>query len=409
MKIFIPKSGFGRYNGSMRKCLFSFVFVCFAAAGCRVSSDSSSAVVPRVRGDEIQIPGSALSLEMISILNTDSIVLGEDVENPVKMSAVLPFSMSKYEVSYNVWRFVYKWAVADSRGENKYVFENPGAEGQYGNLENSSLFNEGGEPLDEGIPVCGINWRDSVVWCNALSELCGLVPVYYSDSEFRVPLRNSVYAEGKTPSNCPLPFGNAKEPDMNSLSKGKIDNPYVNKSADGFRLPYLCEWEYAARKCADGSFISGKNAPGDKSGPCGGNSSPSLMDEIMGVEFVAPSKVAKNYGWNMANSSQNGPEKTAAGWDDRNSSCRIPASGGMRIHKQGGKLPSELGFYDLAGNAYEWCFDFASPYDWKYEVYPSRSMKQGGYNASYVYFESCYRRADPPYVKTGGLRISRNI
>lgn len=196
---------------------------------------------------------------------------------------------------------------------------------------------------------------------------------------------------------------------MNSLSKGKIDNPYVNKNADGFRLPYLCEWEYAARKCADGSFISGKNAPGDKSGPCGGNSAPSLMDEIMGVEFVAPSKVAKNYGWNMANSTQNGPEKTAAGWDDRNSSCRIPASSGMRIHKQGGKLPSELGFYDLAGNAYEWCFDFASPYDWKYEVYPSRSMKQGGYNASSAYFESCYRRADPPYVKTGGLRISRNI
>lgn len=161
----------------MRKCLFSFVFVCFAAAGCRVSSDSSSAVVPRVRDDEIQISGSALSLEMISILNTDSIVLGEDVENPVKTSAVLPFSMSKYEVSYNVWRFVYKWAVADSRGENKYVFENPGAEGQYGSIGSSRLFNEGGEPLDEGIPVCGINWRDSVVWCNALSELCGLAPV----------------------------------------------------------------------------------------------------------------------------------------------------------------------------------------------------------------------------------------
>ena len=46
--------------------------------------------------------------------------------------------------------------------------------------------------------------------------------------------------------------------------------------------------------------------------------------------------------------------------------------------------------------------------EWKYEVYPSRSMKQGGYNASYVYFESCYRRADPSYVKTGGLRLARN-
>lgn len=51
---------------------------------------------------------------------------------------------------------------------------------------------------------------------------------------------------------------------------------------------------------------------------------------------------------------------------------------------------------------------FGSPYDWKYEVYPYKSMKQGGYNASYVYFESCYRRADPSYVKTGGLRLARN-
>ena len=393
----------------MSKCLFAFVSVCFVVSGCRFSSDSSSAVLPRVHDDKIQLPGSALALDMVSVLNTDSIVLGQDVESPVKTSAVLPFSMSKFEVSYNVWHFVYKWAVSDLRGENKYVFENPGAEGQYGSLGNSMLFNEGGEPLDEGIPVCGINWRDAAVWCNALSELCGLSPVYCADSEFRVPLRNSIYAEGKTPSNCPLPFGNAKEPDMNSLSKGKIDNPYVNKNADGFRLPYLCEWEYAARKCADGSFISGRNAPGDKAGPCSGNSAPSLMDEIMGIEFVSPSKEAKNYGWHMGNSSQNGPEKTAAGWDDRNSSCKIPSNGGMRIHKQGGKNPSELGFYDLAGNAYEWCFDFASPYDWKYEVYPSRSMKQGGYNASSAYFESCYRRADPPYVKTGGLRISRNL
>lgn len=303
----------------MSRFLFALPLVCVLFFSCDFSGDNSNdyayyKVTPCTEEFQFSVSASDLKIDMISILNTDSIVLGEDVESITKAVKVLPFSMSKFEVSYNVWRFVYAWATSDARGENKYVFENPGAEGQYGSIGSSSLFNEGGEPLDEGIPVCGINWRDSVVWCNALSELCGLVPVYYSDSEFRVPLRNSVYAEGKAPSAGPLPFGNAKANDMNSLSKGKIDNPYVNKNADGFRLPYLCEWEYAARKCADGSFISGKNAPGDKSGPCGGNSSPSLMDEIMGVEFVAPSKVAKNYGWNMANSSQNGPEKTAAGW-----------------------------------------------------------------------------------------------
>lgn len=404
----------------MNKFLFSVFLLCVLVFSCKVDSDSfgtgkidsefsgGGKIIPSIQENNFSLPDSDLKIDMISVLNTDAIVLGEDVESVTKNVQVVPFSMSKFEVSYNVWRFVYSWATSDLRGNKKYTFENAGAEGQYGDLSSSKLFNEGGEPQDEGIPVCGINWRDAVVWCNALSELCGLAPVYFTDSDFKNPLRNSIYAEGESPSNIPLPYGNAKATDMTSLAKGNVDNPYVNKNADGFRLPYLYEWEYAARKCEDGSFISGRNAPGDKTGPCNGSSKPTLMDEIMGIEFVAQSKAAKNYGWNMSNSMQDGPDKTAAGWDDRNSACKIPANGGMRIHKQGGKLPSELGFYDLAGNAYEWCYDFGSPYDWKYEIYPYKSMKQGGYNASYSYFESCYRRADPSYVKTGGLRLARN-
>lgn len=391
----------------MNKFIFILSAVCILFFSCNFSGDNSNdyayyKVAPRTEDSQFSVSGSGLKIDMISVLNTDAIVLGEDVESVTKNVQVVPFSMSKFEVSYNVWRFVYSWATSDLRGNKKYTFENAGAEGQYGDLSSSKLFNEGGEPQDEGIPVCGINW------CNALSELCGLAPVYFTDSDFKNPLRNSIYAEGESPSNIPLPYGNAKATDMTSLAKGNVDNPYVNKNADGFRLPYLYEWEYAARKCEDGSFISGRNAPGDKTGPCNGSTKPTLMDEIMGIEFVAQSKVAKNYGWNMSNSMQDGPNKTAAGWDDRNSACKIPANGGMRIHKQGGKLPSKLGFYDLAGNAYEWCYDFGSPYDWKYEVYPYKSMKQGGYNASYSYFESCYRRADPSYVKTGGLRLARN-
>ena len=364
----------------MNKFVFALSAVCVLFFSCDFSGDNSNdyayyKVVPRTEESQFSLPDSDLKIDMISVLNTDEIALGEDVESVTKTVRVAPFSMSKFEVSYNVWRFVYNWATSGSPGNKKYVFENAGAEGQYGDLSNSKLFNEGGEPKDEGIPVCGINWRDAVVWCNALSELCGLAPVYCTDSDLKNPLRNSVYKEGERPANIPLPYGNAKATDMTSLAKGNVDNPYVNKNADGFRLPYLYEWEYAARKCEDGSFISGRNAPGDKTGPCSGSSKPALMDQIMGITPVPPSKVAKDYGWNMTNSKNDGPNGTAAGWDDRNSSCKIPANGSMRIHKQGGKLPSELGFYDLAGNAYEWCYDFGSPYDWKYEVYPSRSMK----------------------------------
>lgn len=288
----------------MNKFVFALSAVCVLFFSCDFSGDNSNdyayyKVVPRTEESQVSVSGSSLKIDMISVLNTDEIVLGEDVESVTKNVQVLPFSMSKFEVSYNVWRFVYNWATSDSRGEKKYTFENAGAEGQYGDLSSSKLFNEGGEPKDEGIPVCGINWRDAVVWCNALSELCGLPLVYCTDSDLKNPLRNSVYKEGESPSNIPLPYGNAKATDMTSLAKGKVDNPYVNKNADGFRLPYLYEWEYAARKCEDGSFISGRNAPGDKTGPCGGSSKPALMDQIMGITPVPPSKVAKDYGWNM--------------------------------------------------------------------------------------------------------------
>ena len=282
----------------MNKFIFILSAVCILFFSCNFSGDNSNdyayyKVAPRTEDSQFSVSGSGLKIDMISVLNTDAIVLGEDVESVTKNVQVVPFSMSKFEVSYNVWRFVYSWATSDLRGNKKYTFENAGAEGQYGDLSSSKLFNEGGEPQDEGIPVCGINWRDAVVWCNALSELCGLAPVYFTDSDFKNPLRNSIYAEGESPSNIPLPYGNAKATDMTSLAKGNVDNPYVNKNADGFRLPYLYEWEYAARKCEDGSFISGRNAPGDKTGPCNGSTKPTLMDEIMGIEFVAQSKVAK--------------------------------------------------------------------------------------------------------------------
>ena len=167
-------------------------------------------IIPSIQENNFSLPDSDLKIDMISVLNTDAIVLGEDVESVTKNVQVVPFSMSKFEVNYNVWRFVYSWATSDLRGNKKYTFENAGAEGQYGDLSSSKLFNEGGEPQDEGIPVCGINWRDAVVWCNALSELCGLAPVYFTDSDFKNPLRNSIYAEGESPSNIPLPYGNAK-------------------------------------------------------------------------------------------------------------------------------------------------------------------------------------------------------
>ncbi len=80
--------------------------------------------------------------------------------------------------------------------------------------------------------------------------------------------------------------------------------PSVDTSANGYRLPTELEWEWAAR---GGLFSTGKTYSGSDT----------------------PSEVA--WYWGLG-----GPE-------------------GSR--PVGGKLPNELGLYDMSGNAAEWCWD----------------------------------------------------
>ena len=79
-------------------------------------------------------------------------------------------------------------------------------------------FDDAGAGKAGNHPVQTVNWYDVVKWCNAQSQQAGLTPVYYTDAE-----QTQVYTNGDT------------------------DAVYPNWMARGYRLPTEAEWEKAAR------------------------------------------------------------------------------------------------------------------------------------------------------------------
>ena len=84
------------------------------------------------------------------------------------------------EVTYELWSTVYTWATAHG-----YNFANAGVQGG------------GTGTFTNQHPVTTINWRDAIVWCNALTEWYNTQNstsysyTYYSDVSYTTPLRDS--------------------------------------------------------------------------------------------------------------------------------------------------------------------------------------------------------------------------
>ena len=106
------------------------------------------------------------------------------------------FYIDKYEVTSGLWNILTTW---DFHQGIRYAFSNHYSGGT------------------DDKPRSGVDWFDSIKFCNLRSEYEGLTPVYYTDPAF-----TNIYRSGEVV-------------------------PYVNWLADGYRLPTEAEWEKAAR------------------------------------------------------------------------------------------------------------------------------------------------------------------
>ena len=159
-------------------------------------------------------------------------------------------------------------------------------------------------------PAIGLSWYDAVKWCNARSQLAGLTPAYYIDENL-----TEVY------------------------DSGSVDAVYVDWAARGYRLPTEAEWEKAAR-----GGLSGYRFPwGD------------LISETNA-----------NYDGHAGTPSYDlGPNGYNPMGTNTTTSIYTTIVGSFP--------PNAYGLTDMAGNVYEWCWDWYDP-----PPYPAGSPYLGG-------------------------------
>ena len=177
--------------------------------------------------DYTVIPSSNYSAGSVSFVLTHvpgGITFPTGIVDSGTTTVASPYQIARTEVTYELWYIVYNWSTDAARGANVYNYSNAGREGSDGT--------DGAIPTSANKePVTWINWRDAMVWMNALTEYfnsqngTSLTPVYeYSSSVVR---------------------------DSRDSNATECDNVTPIATADGFRLLSSDEWELAARYIKD--------------------------------------------------------------------------------------------------------------------------------------------------------------
>lgn len=201
-----------------------------------------------------------------------------------------PYMIGISEVNYQLWYTVLNWA--QSQG---YQFEGKGKE-----ANQSGLGTPPSGSTAYTMPVVQVDWRTTVVWCNALTA-------YYNDHASAT--LSYVYTS------------NGVNPITSVFSIGTIGDIQYRPDASGFRLPEPPEWEAAAR-------YVGTTDPGW--GPLNYNGlywTPGSHASGCAYDYTYPTMTA-NYAW----------------------------FGGLNVTNSGLKGNNQMGMADMSGNVKETCY-----------------------------------------------------